>query len=181
MMVKSVVGHKEETCFDNPYFLPDQINYKDHVLEHVTDTHFFRKNFLGSEHITFLGTLEKYGPIIISLKKEENPNDGKEGDVYTAIVRTKDHTERRETLYANNLKKSFLGRKPSSKQILQLLDRDANFSKLKAIPAEIHLEARLLALDEFKYRPKYKVGVILAKPGQTTDNEYFSNSIILFI
>jgi hypothetical protein len=177
MMVKSVPGHKEETCFDNPYFLPEQINYQEHVLEHVSDTQYFRKNFLGTEHTTFIGTLEQYGPIIISLKKEESPTDSKEGGVYTAIVRTKDKPERRETLYASNLKKSFLGRKPSTKQVLQLLDRDANFSKLKAIQAESHLEARLLALDEFKYRPKYKIGVLLAKPGQTMDNEYFSNGI----
>jgi hypothetical protein len=178
MMLKSVQGYKEETCYDNPYILPEQINYQEQPLEHIADTHFFRKNFVGTEHTAFIGTLERYGSVIISLKKEESPTESKDG-VYSVILRTKDKPEKRETLYANNLKKSFLGRKPSAKQVLQLLDRDANFSKLKAIPAEAHLEARLLALDEFKYRPKYKIGVILSKPGQVTDNEYLGNSNFL--
>jgi hypothetical protein len=174
MMLKSVQGYKEETCFDNPYFLPDQIDYKEQQFEHVCDTQHFRKNFVGTDHIAFIGTLEKYGKVIISLKKEESPTETKEG-TYSVILRTKDKPERRETLLGSNLKKSFLGRKPSPKQILQLLDRDANFSKLKCLQAESHLEARLLSLDEFKYRPKYKIGLILCKPGQNTDNEYLSN------
>lgn len=98
-----------------------------------------------------------------------------EKSIYKIILRLRDIPERHGVFQASQVRKSFLGRKASLRQVLQLLDKDINFSKLKHVDTDRHIEARLISLDEFKYRPRYKFGVILCKPGQTTDNEYFSN------
>ncbi|KAJ3301079.1 Rap1 GTPase-activating protein 2 [Kappamyces sp. JEL0829] len=184
MMIKSVAGFKEESCYDNAYFIPEEVAYDKVVLEHVADCHYFRSSFLGREHVVFAGTVEKWGPVIISVLREENVESprspGERETIFRVIVRFKEvgsgsysvqQPERREIFYSSQVKKSFLGRKPSIKQVLQLLDADINFSKLKSKDADRHLDARLISLDEFRY----KFGLVLCKPGQTTDNEYFSN------
>ena len=177
LMIKTVTGFKEESCFDSPFVIPDEINYNTIPLDHVVDCSFFRKNFVGSEYETFVGTLETYGPVIITMKKGE-PDKG-DNTPYIIIFRTKDlnFSQRIETYFSSQVKKSFLNRKPSQKQIMQLLDKDVNFSKLKLVIPDSKLDSRILSIDESKHRTKYKVGVVLAKPGQSTDNEYFNNSI----
>ena len=47
MMLKSCQGFKEESCYDNPFFIPEEFSYADAVLEHVGDCQYFRTNFLG--------------------------------------------------------------------------------------------------------------------------------------
>jgi hypothetical protein len=66
-------------------------------------------------------------------------------------MRTKSpNIDRREIIHSFQLKRSFLGRKDSPKQVLQLLDRDVSFSKLRSIKRDVTVESKLLSLDEFK-------------------------------
>lgn len=92
--------------------------------------------------------MEKYGPVIISVRKEE-PTSG--DDIpYRIMMRTKTpNIDRREVFYSSQLKKSFLGKKPSPKQVIQLLDKEANFGKLQSIDSNPQLEAKIQVLDEF--------------------------------
>lgn len=102
IMIKPCTGFKEETCYDNPFYVPDEAPYKDIVLEHVSDCLFFRKNFIGNsnhpfltpDHQMFAGTLEKWGPVIISLLKEENFENpkslGEKETIYKVILRFKE-------------------------------------------------------------------------------------------
>ncbi|KAJ3271834.1 Rap/ran-GAP protein [Terramyces sp. JEL0728] len=176
-MIKQCPGFKEESCYDGPFFIADEVSYIDMPLEHLPDVHYYRRHFVNQDHSTFVGHLEKYGPVIISLKKEDPVDktfENKDGS-YRVIFRSKDHPERRELLPGTHIKKSFLGRKHSTKQVLQLLHKDINLSKLKQVERDHNIEGRILKLDELKFRDKYKFGVLLVKPGQTTDNEYFSN------
>jgi hypothetical protein len=96
-----------------------------------------------------MGVMEKYGHVIISVRKEE-PTSG--DDIpYRIMMRTKTpNIGRREVFYSSQLKKTFLGKKPSPKQLIQLLDKEANFSKLLQIEATPELEAKIQNLEEFK-------------------------------
>jgi hypothetical protein len=47
MMVKPMTGYKEESCFDNPYFIVSEVSYDSMVLEHVLETRYYRSNFVG--------------------------------------------------------------------------------------------------------------------------------------
>lgn len=94
--------------------------------------------------------------------KDETTEEAKTNEMYKVIVRFKDVSfflvliikspEKYVNLSALQVKKSFLGRKPSIKQILQLLDKDINFSKLKQKVTTRAVEARLITLDEFRVR-----------------------------
>ena len=94
--------------------------------------------------------------------KDETTEEAKTNEMYKVIVRFKDVScflvliikspEKYVNLSALQVKKSFLGRKPSIKQILQLLDKDINFSKLKQKKTTRAVEARLITLDEFRVR-----------------------------
>jgi hypothetical protein len=48
MMVKNVPGFKEESYFDNPYFLTSDVLYENITLEHVLDNQYFRDTFVGN-------------------------------------------------------------------------------------------------------------------------------------
>jgi hypothetical protein len=150
-MIKTVNGFKEESCFDDEFVIPEEIDYLSLQLEHVEDCQVFRAYYLGQAYQTFVGTLEKYGRVIISVKKEETERNGERDMMFTIIFRSKElATARQEVVFGSQLKKSFLSRKPTEKQALQLLDREVNFAKLRALDPEPHLEAKILNLDEFK-------------------------------
>jgi hypothetical protein len=46
-MVKECPGFKEETCFDSPFFFAEEVVYMKVNLEHIPDTRYYRKNFVG--------------------------------------------------------------------------------------------------------------------------------------
>eukprot|EP00842_Homolaphlyctis_polyrhiza_P005122 jgi/Hompol1/5610/HPOL_002234-RA len=128
--------------------------------------------------MTYIGVFEKLGPVIISLRKEELVMDkslnGEPEKIYRAILRIKEQPERRELINLSQIKKSLLG-KSSTRAVLQSLHKDINPSKLKSIEDK-SIEQKILALDELRYCAKYKFGVLVVMPGQTTDDEYFSNA-----
>ena len=47
MMVKPMTGYREESCFDNPYFIASEVSYETVTLDHVLDTQYYRHNFVG--------------------------------------------------------------------------------------------------------------------------------------
>ncbi|KAJ2996016.1 Signal-induced proliferation-associated 1-like protein 2 [Globomyces sp. JEL0801] len=146
MMIKNVAGFKEESYFDGPFTMGQDLLYHDCILEHVTDCTYYRRYFFKQEHVTFIGVLDKWGPVIISMKRDDATEEG----LYHCIFRARDHPEKREQLRSNSIKKSFLSRKTSTKQVIQLLDRDINLSKLKQAEQNDALEAKILKLDELK-------------------------------
>lgn len=38
-------GFKEESCFDAPFYVSEDLSYKDYPLEHVVDLNYFRTYF----------------------------------------------------------------------------------------------------------------------------------------
>ncbi|KAI8928684.1 hypothetical protein BC831DRAFT_447554 [Entophlyctis helioformis] len=188
LMIKPTEGYREEGSYEESV-VPEQkpayaqhINpYREYALEHVPDAQYYRRHFLNESHATYLGVMEKLGPVIISLRKEEPADktstydkDNKDCDrTYRAVVRIKEQPERRELINPAQIKKSILG-KVSTRTILQLLHRDINPSKLKSVEDK-SIEPKLLALDELRHCVRYKFGVILVSGAQTTDNEYLNN------
>ncbi|KAJ3086737.1 hypothetical protein HK102_012609 [Quaeritorhiza haematococci] len=121
--------------------------YGDTKLEHIDgDMDCYRKCFMNHEHRTYIGIMDKLGPVIVSLLHEvKRPTkDGGSQDMvaeesqYRAILRM---------------------REPS--KLVRITD--------KAI------EPRLAQIDELQLVLKYKVGVLYCKEGQKTEEEMFSN------
>lgn len=54
MMVKTSTGFKEESCFDGNYFIAEEVQYSDVVLEHLVDCQHFRKTFLSKGNLISL-------------------------------------------------------------------------------------------------------------------------------
>nr|KAJ3419585.1 Signal-induced proliferation-associated 1-like protein 1 [Polyrhizophydium stewartii] len=186
LMIKPTAGFKEEGSYEASIIAEDRPihgknPYRDYILEHVPDAQYYRRHFVNDPHTTYIGVMEKLGPVIISLRKEElqdRAGGGEHGQsserAYRAILRIKEQTERRELINPAQIKKSILG-KVSTRSILQLLHKDLNPSKLKVVDDK-SVEQRVMALDELRHSAKYKIGVILVQPGQTTDNEYLGNA-----
>jgi hypothetical protein len=53
-MIKLNGGFKEENFFDHHYFLPDDVDYEKIIVEHITDTHYYRDNFVGKGFTTLI-------------------------------------------------------------------------------------------------------------------------------
>ena len=54
IMVKANPRFKEETCYDNLYSIPEEMFYEKVSLEHLSDCHYFRRNFVGHGSKFFL-------------------------------------------------------------------------------------------------------------------------------
>jgi Rap/ran-GAP len=174
-IIKPCDGYREEGVFDPSITEHEKSprNYATIYLEHVPDVSYMRKHFVGQEHSTYVGLMDKLGPVIISLKKEGGDADDDKNSSYRAILRILDQPERREQINPARIKKSMLG-KVSQKKVIELLHKDIQPHKLKLIEDK-GIEPRLLQLDELQTSHKYKFGVLLCAPGQTTDNEFFQN------
>lgn len=177
-IVKPCDGFKEEGVYDAPTLDGGDrkiIDFAKSVIDFLPIC-YHRLHFLNQEVFTYIGVMDKLGPVIVSIKREQTTDKDADGEdwIYRAILRILDQPERRETILPTQIKKSILGG-VSRKAIIGLLHKDIVTSKLKLIEDKT-IELKLLQLDELQYSLKYKFGIILCAPGQTTDDEYFQNN-----
>lgn len=173
LMIKASEGYRDEGVVESQLGVTNthSRDYATAILEHVPDCGYYRMHFFGQDHSTYAGIMDKLGPVIISIKREDIASD--DDLCYRAILRVLDQPERRELIMPARIKKTMLG-KVNPKKVIELLHKDIQSSKLKLIEDK-NIENRLIQLDELKTTQKYKFGVLLCAPGQTTDNEFFQN------
>lgn len=131
-------------------------------LEEECEEITYRKHFIGKEHLNFFGRDEEYGPIILSVKVEE--------EEYRVIIRCRDGNFERKFKLQNDSS----GPLEWAKSVVPMLTaKGCRFNPVLCINAW----QRIVTFDEHANKKKnHKFAVFLQKFGQTTEDELLSNS-----
>lgn len=125
----------------------------------------YRKHFLGKEHQNFYANDAALGYLILSVKYEQVERQ----DNLRLLLRARTGTKH------DLIPISCLNEFPNAVQMAKLLCEDVNVDRFFPVlyPKASQL---IVAFDEHVISNNFKFGVIYQKPGQTTEEEIFSNT-----
>ncbi|MEQ2160637.1 hypothetical protein GOODEAATRI_001451, partial [Goodea atripinnis] len=142
-------------------------------IEHVDlGARYYRDYFHGKEHSNYFGTDDKLGPVAVSIRREkvEDSNDLKDQYQYRIIVRTSEVCS-----MCCFYRKHGTVRGLPLKEVLEQVVPDLNVSCLRLALSTAKVTEQLLKLDEQGLSHKHKVGVLLCRAGQGTEEEMYNN------
>uniref|UniRef100_A0A3Q4G9Y3 Signal-induced proliferation-associated 1 like 3 n=1 Tax=Neolamprologus brichardi TaxID=32507 RepID=A0A3Q4G9Y3_NEOBR len=150
-------------------------------IEHVDlGARYYRDYFHGKEHSNYFGTDDKLGPVALSIRREklEDTKDLKDQYQYRLIVRTSELVTLRgsilEDAVASTGKHGTVRGLPL-KEVLEQVVPELNVSCLRLSLSTAKVTEQLLKLDEQGLSQKHKVGVLLCRAGQSTEEEMYNN------
>ncbi|XP_036005396.1 signal-induced proliferation-associated 1-like protein 3 isoform X2 [Fundulus heteroclitus] len=150
-------------------------------IEHVDlGARYYRDYFNGKEHSNYFGTDDKLGPVAVSIRREkvEDTKDLKDQYQYRIIVRTSELVTLRgsilEDAVASTGKHGTVRGLPL-KEVLEQVVPELNVSCLRLALSTAKVTEQLLKLDEQGLSRKHKVGVLLCRAGQSTEEEMYNN------
>ncbi|XP_077777613.1 rap1 GTPase-activating protein 1-like isoform X3 [Podarcis muralis] len=125
----------------------------------------YRKHFLGKEHHNFYANDTTLGYLVLSVKYEQVEKQ----DNLRLLLRSRTSTKH------DLIPISCLNEFPNAVQMAKLLCEDVNVDRFFPVlyPKASQL---IVAFDEHVISNNFKFGVIYQKPGQTTEEEVFSNT-----
>jgi hypothetical protein len=158
-------------------------------------SYFYRYFFNNHDHSNYLGIDPQIGPVVISIRRDKIPvdfippvrsnsdnssknnhNDRAYEYAYRIIVRTADLSALRGTILENQI----LTKTPTSnskgihhKEIISYLINQIDLSCLRL--AESKVCEKLIELDEQYIIKNHKIGVLLCKASQSTEEEFYNN------
>lgn len=152
--------------------------HSEYPIEHVdVEAIWYRKYFIQKQHPTFIGITESYGTVIVSLMLDGTTINNNRDNIYwyRYILRKKESPDDRGVL-AGPPPPSPLNDPPWD-VLLRMISRELVQPRLKKLITTPELSEKLLALDEDRLQTTYKVGVLYCAPSQTTEEEWFSNTL----
>ncbi|XP_022081278.1 signal-induced proliferation-associated 1-like protein 1 isoform X3 [Acanthaster planci] len=168
------------------------LNWKGPVIEFVDHgAMYYRKYFYGFEHQNYFGLDENYGPVAISIRREsrldetDGATESKEKDKdaagkyqYRIIVRTCELVTLRGVIAEDSIPSTAKHNSPKGfplKDVLEYVVPDLPLACLRLALSSAKVTEQLLKLDEQGVSNKYKVGIMLCKAGQNTEEEMYNN------
>ncbi|XP_052272141.1 signal-induced proliferation-associated 1-like protein 2 isoform X2 [Dreissena polymorpha] len=168
------------------HIIPPHTKHRGHVIEYVdTGANYYRHFFYNQEHQNYFGIDDNFGPLAVSVKREKleerGNNLGKSEPglfQYRIILRTSELHTLRGSVLEDAIPAS--GRLSSSrgipvKDILEFLVPDVQTSCLRQGTSVQKTWDQLLKLDEQRIFNTYKIGIMLCRAGQTTEEEMYNN------
>ncbi|CAL8353648.1 unnamed protein product [Lota lota] len=150
-------------------------------IEHVDlGAKYYRDYFHGKEHSNYFGTDEKLGPVALSIRREklDDTKDLKDQYQYRLIVRTSELVTLRgsilEDAVASTARHGAVRGLPL-KEVLEQVVPELSVSCLRLALSTPKVTEQLLKLDEQGLSQKHKVGILLCRAGQSTEEEMYNN------
>ncbi|XP_033832941.1 signal-induced proliferation-associated 1-like protein 3 [Periophthalmus magnuspinnatus] len=154
---------------------------KQYCIEHVDlGARYYRDCFHGKEHSNYFGTDDKLGPVAVSIRREklDDTKDLKDQYQYRLIVRTSELVTLRgsilEDAVASTSRHGTVRGLPL-KEVLEQVVPELSVSCLRLSLGTPKATEQLLKLDEQGLSQKHKVGVLLCRAGQSTEEEMYNN------
>ncbi|XP_031717232.1 signal-induced proliferation-associated 1-like protein 3 isoform X2 [Anarrhichthys ocellatus] len=150
-------------------------------VEHVDlGARYYRDYFHGKEHSNYFGTDDKMGAVALSIRREklEDTKDLKDQYQYRLIVRTSELVTLRGSILEDAVAST--GRHGTVrglplKEVLEQVVPELSVSCLRLALSTPKVTEQLLKLDEQGLSQKHKVGVLLCRAGQSTEEEMYNN------
>lgn len=157
--------------YQKNFLLNPVIDYAD------TGAFYYRRYFFGKDHQNWFGKSESYGPLAISIRKEQifssyNYNNDPKYQ-YRIILRTSELAVLRGTINEECIPNST--HRTGSKEVLEYLLAKSDIPLTKLRLGTPNAEAQILKLDEHKQTKNYKVGVLYCRAGQSTEEDFYNN------
>ncbi|XP_076138700.1 signal-induced proliferation-associated 1-like protein 3 isoform X1 [Alosa pseudoharengus] len=150
-------------------------------IEHVDlGARYYHDHFLGKEHCNYFGTDDKLGPVALSIRREklEDTRDLKDQYQYRLIVRTCELVTLRGAILEDavpSTAKHGTVRGLPLKEVLEHVVPELNLACLRLALNTPKVTEQLLKLDEQGLSQKHKVGILLCRAGQSTEEEMYNN------
>uniref|UniRef100_A0A8C6SEK1 Signal-induced proliferation-associated 1 like 3 n=1 Tax=Neogobius melanostomus TaxID=47308 RepID=A0A8C6SEK1_9GOBI len=152
-----------------------------YCIEHVDmGARYYRDYFHGKEHSNYFGADDKLGPVAVSIRREklDDTKDLKDQYQYRLVVRTSELVTLRgsilEDAVASTARHGTVRGLPL-KEVLDQVVPELNVSCLRLSLNTPKATEQLLKLDEQGLSQKHKVGVLLCRAGQSTEEEMYNN------
>ncbi|XP_040017507.2 signal-induced proliferation-associated 1-like protein 3 isoform X2 [Gasterosteus aculeatus] len=150
-------------------------------IEHVDlGARYYRDYFHGKEHSNYFGTDDKMGAVAVSIRREklEDTKDLKDQYQYRLIVRASELVTLRGSILEDAVMST--GRHGTVrglplKEVLEQVVPELSVSCLRLALNTPKATEQLLKLDEQGLSQKHKVGVLLCRAGQSTEEEMYNN------
>uniref|UniRef100_A0A8C7R6H7 Signal-induced proliferation-associated 1 like 3 n=1 Tax=Oncorhynchus mykiss TaxID=8022 RepID=A0A8C7R6H7_ONCMY len=150
-------------------------------IEHVDlGARYYRDYFHGKEHSNYFGTDDKLGPVAVSIRREklDDTKDLKDQYQYRVIARTSELVTLRGSILEDAVTST--GRHGTVrglplKEVLEQVVPELSVSCLRLALSTPKVTEQLLKLDEQGLSQKHKVGVLLCRAGQSTEEEMYNN------
>uniref|UniRef100_A0A3Q0S7L6 Signal induced proliferation associated 1 like 3 n=1 Tax=Amphilophus citrinellus TaxID=61819 RepID=A0A3Q0S7L6_AMPCI len=149
-------------------------------IEHVDLGARYYRDYFHGKHSNYFGTDDKLGPVALSIRREklEDTKDLKDQYQYRLILRTSELVTLRgsvlEDAVASTGKHGTVRGLPL-KEVLEQVVPELNISCLRLALSTAKVTEQLLKLDEQGLSQKHKVGVLLCRAGQSTEEEMYNN------
>ncbi|XP_066560128.1 signal-induced proliferation-associated 1-like protein 3 isoform X2 [Amia ocellicauda] len=154
---------------------------KHYSLEHVDNgARYFQEHFHGKEHSNYFGTDEKLGPVAVSIRREklDDTKDLKDQYQYRFIFRTSELVTLRGSILEDAIPSSTKHgtvRGLPLKDVLEYVVPELNVQCLRQALSTTKVTEQLIKLDEQGLSKKHKVGILLCRAGQSTEEEMYNN------
>ncbi|KAL2096677.1 hypothetical protein ACEWY4_008825 [Coilia grayii] len=150
-------------------------------IEHVDlGARYYHDHFVGKEHYNYFGTDDKLGPVALSIRREkmEDTRELKDQYQYRLIVRTCELVTLRGAILEDAVPSTARHgtvRGLPLKEVLEHVVPELNPSCLRLALSTPKVTEQLLKLDEQGLSRKHKVGILLCRAGQSTEEEMYNN------
>uniref|UniRef100_A0A672SX26 Signal-induced proliferation-associated 1-like protein 3 n=1 Tax=Sinocyclocheilus grahami TaxID=75366 RepID=A0A672SX26_SINGR len=152
-----------------------------HCIEHVDlGARYYHEHFYGKEHWNYFGTDEKLGPVALSIRREklDDTKDLKDQYQYRIIFRTSELVTLRGAILEDGIlstAKHGTVRGLPLKEVLEYVLPELSVSCLRMALSTPKVTEQLLKVDEQGLSQKHKVGILLCRAGQSTEEEMYNN------
>ncbi|KAJ8280766.1 hypothetical protein GJAV_G00058740 [Gymnothorax javanicus] len=150
-------------------------------IEHVDlGARYYREHFHGKEHWDYFGTDEKLGPVALSIRREklDDTKELKDQYQYRIILRTSQLVTLRGSVLEDAVPSTARHggvRSLPLKEVLEHVVPELSLGSLRLALNVPKAPEQLLKLDEQGLSEKHKVGILLCRAGQSTEEEMYNN------
>ncbi|KAI7802752.1 signal-induced proliferation-associated 1-like protein 3 isoform X3 [Triplophysa rosa] len=152
-----------------------------HCIEHVDlGARYYQVHFHGKEHWNYFGTDETLGPVALSIRREklDDTKDLKDQYQYRIIFRTSEMVTLRGAILEDTVPSSAKHgsvRGLPLKEVLEYVLPELSVPCLRLSLNTPKVTEQILKLDEQGLSRKHKVGILLCRAGQSTEEEMYNN------
>ncbi|CAD6196096.1 unnamed protein product [Caenorhabditis auriculariae] len=139
-------------------------------------SYYYRHCFVGRAHVEFFGMDEMLGPVAISMVREQIDRRDQGAAIYRLIIRISDQRTMRVAVPEDALSESSdRSTRPLMRELLEIVCPRISFGTLRPALNSPRVEELLMKIDEQPIYTRYKVGIMLCKAGQSTEEQMYNN------
>ncbi|ETN80860.1 Rap/ran-GAP [Necator americanus] len=141
-------------------------------------SYYYRHCFAGRAHVEYFGMDDELGPIAVSMVREatEKKSDRSSSAIYRLIFRISDLRTMRVAVPEEALSDSAdRSTRPLMRELMELICPRVSFGCMRPALQSPRVEELLMKMDEQPIYTRYKVGIMLCRAGQSTEEHMYNN------